>query len=109
MRKRNTKKIVLLIIVIVIVVVIGISVFVFYELKNQDNSSDGGNDIDNRNYCPENRGNGFCIELYKPVCGWFGKNIQCIRYPCAQTYSNECFACNNEKVEYWTEGECPDG
>ncbi len=49
----------------------------------------------------------FCIELYKPVCGWFNEDIKCVKYPCAQTYSNECFACRDKKVEYWTEGECP--
>ncbi len=50
----------------------------------------------------------FCMELYQPVCGWFdpGK-IQCIKYPCAQTFSNSCFACHNSNVLYWTEGECP--
>jgi len=49
-----------------------------------------------------------CIEIYEPVCGWNDpERIQCIRYPCASTYSNSCFACVNEDVLYWTEGECP--
>ena len=49
-----------------------------------------------------------CIQLYKPVCGWFNpEKIQCIKYPCANTYSNSCFACTNPDVLYWTEGECP--
>jgi hypothetical protein len=48
-----------------------------------------------------------CTMEYSPVCGWFGENIKCIRYPCAQTYSNTCGACQNENVGYWTEGECP--
>ena len=61
------------------------------------------------NYCtPEQKKADICIELYQPVCGWFDpKKIQCIRYPCAQTFSNSCFACADEKVLYWTEGECP--
>ena len=48
-----------------------------------------------------------CIELYQPVCGWFNSSIQCVVYPCAQTYSNTCFACMEDQVEYWTPGECP--
>lgn len=60
-------------------------------------------------YCsPASRGVGACITLYKPVCGWFdGAKIKCIKYPCAQTFSNGCFACIDDKVLYWTEGECP--
>ena len=48
-----------------------------------------------------------CTIDYNPVCGWFGQNIQCIKYPCAATYGNACGACADENVEYWTEGECP--
>ena len=66
-----------------------------------------GNNVGERNYCPpEGREAGACIQLYQPVCGWFGKEIQCIKYPCANTYGNSCFACMDENVEYWTEGEC---
>lgn len=50
-----------------------------------------------------------CTQIYKPVCGWFNPDdVQCIRYPCAQTYSNECLACVNEDILYWTDGDCPD-
>jgi len=49
-----------------------------------------------------------CIEIYQPVCGWFdSEQIQCIRYPCASTFPNSCFACQDSKVEYYTQGECP--
>lgn len=48
-----------------------------------------------------------CTMEYKPVCGWFKESIQCIRYPCAQTFSNGCGACQDENVAYWTDGECP--
>lgn len=60
-------------------------------------------------YCTEESRTGdACIELYAPVCGWNNpEKIQCIKYPCAETYSNSCFACLDEKVEYYTEGECP--
>lgn len=41
------------------------------------------------------------------VCGWFNKNIECLKYPCAETYSNSSDACSDSKVDYWTTGECP--
>jgi hypothetical protein len=62
-----------------------------------------------RTYCTgEDRLVDACIEIYQPVCGWFdtGK-IRCVTYPCAITFSNSCFACQDENVAYWTEGECP--
>jgi hypothetical protein len=50
-----------------------------------------------------------CIDLYDPVCGWFDpQKTGCIEFPCAQTYSNSCYACVNEEVLYWTDGECPE-
>ncbi|MBU1199860.1 MAG: hypothetical protein KKF46_07725 [Nanoarchaeota archaeon] len=49
-----------------------------------------------------------CTMEFRPVCGWANKNIQCIKYPCASTFSNPCTACVDENVEYWTEGECPE-
>jgi len=49
-----------------------------------------------------------CIEIYQPVCGWIIKEIICIKYPCAQTFSNSCVACKDSNVAYWTEGECPE-
>lgn len=62
-----------------------------------------------QNYCtPEQKKADVCIEIYKPVCGWSDpEKIQCIRYPCARTFSNSCYACADENVLYWTEGECP--
>lgn len=49
-----------------------------------------------------------CIEIYKPVCGWFDPaKIQCLTYPCAGTYPNSCYACKDDKVQYWTEDKCP--
>ncbi|HLC60214.1 MAG TPA: hypothetical protein VJJ52_02185 [Candidatus Nanoarchaeia archaeon] len=61
-----------------------------------------------QNYCTaESRKGQMCIALYKPVCGWFDPaRIQCIKYPCANTFSNSCVACQDDKVLYWTEGEC---
>ncbi len=59
---------------------------------------------------PEQRKADFCTEEYAPVCGWSDPaKIQCIRYPCAQTFSNICNACKDENVAYYTVGECPSG
>jgi len=64
--------------------------------------------IPNKTYCTEEQRNTqACTMEYRPVCGWFDESIQCVKYPCADTYSNPCIACSDEKVEYWTEGECP--
>ena len=62
-----------------------------------------------KNYCtPKQKNAQVCSEIYAPVCGWFDSSrIQCIKYPCASTYSNSCFACQNLDVSYWTKGECP--
>jgi uncharacterized protein len=54
------------------------------------------------------RGVQACTMEYMPVCGWFDSSkIQCIKYPCAQTFGNKCAACADAKVNYWTIGECP--
>jgi len=58
-------------------------------------------------YCSDERDGKFCIQLYAPVCGWYNESIKCIKYPCAETYNNGCFACIDEKVDYYTKGECP--
>ena len=62
-----------------------------------------------KNFCtPESKNAEACIEIYQPVCGWNDpEKIQCIKFPCANTYSNSCFACMDEDVLYYTEGECP--
>jgi len=60
------------------------------------------------NCTEESRNADFCIEIYQPVCGWNDpEKIQCIKFPCATTFSNSCFACMDENVLYYTEGECP--
>jgi len=55
--------------------------------------------LPNRVYCTkEQRQVEACIKLYQPVCG----------YPEKKTYSNPCFACMDENVEYWVDGPCPE-
>ena len=67
------------------------------------------NDPNKRHYCTEEQKNSdACIEIYQPVCGWNDPDkVQCIKWPCAETYSNSCFACTDKNVLYWTAGECP--
>ncbi len=62
-----------------------------------------------KTYCTEEQRNAdVCIEIYQPVCGWANEKIQCLKWPCASTYSNSCFACIDKNVEYYTDGECPE-
>ncbi len=67
-------------------------------------------EIKGKNYCnPEDRNAQACDGLYSPVCGWVNSTkIQCIKYPCAQTFENSCMACINEDIDFWTAGECPE-
>ncbi len=48
------------------------------------------------NFCSNEDVTGICMTLYEPVCG----------YPIEKTFSNSCFACNNQEVIYWIKGEC---
>jgi hypothetical protein len=48
-----------------------------------------------------------CNDIYSPICAKV--NIQCIKAPCDpiyQTFGNNCQACMNPLVEYYTAGEC---
>jgi hypothetical protein len=63
---------------------------------------------ESKTYCtPEQKSAEVCFEIYQPVCGWFNNDVQCVKFPCADTYVNSCFACKDSKVDYWTPGECP--
>lgn len=56
---------------------------------------------------PEQRNVDACIEIYQPVCGL--TQVECITEPCdpvPETYSNSCFACQNDRVVSYTEGAC---
>lgn len=60
-----------------------------------------------KKYCPSNPTPGACIQVYEPVCGYFKPIIQCIKAPCAKTFSNSCLACQDNNVSYWQDGDCP--
>jgi len=54
-----------------------------------------------REFCTEeSRDIEACIEIYQPVCGYD------INQNKIQTFSNSCFACIDENVKYYIEGEC---
>jgi len=57
-----------------------------------------GNGIE---FCTEESRNAeFCIEIYQPVCGYDSNQNK------IQTFSNSCFACINENVKYYIDGQC---
>ncbi len=48
-----------------------------------------------------------CVEIYQPVCA--SVDVECFAAPCEgvlETYSNSCFACQNERVGSFVSGEC---
>ncbi len=48
-----------------------------------------------------------CVEIYQPVCA--SVDVECVAAPCdpvLETYSNSCFACQNELVGSFVSGEC---
>ena len=54
-----------------------------------------------------------CTHIYKPVCGSIDTGIRCVTTPCPsvefKTYGNACFACADNAVDGFIEGECPSG
>ena len=59
------------------------------------------------NFCTGDIGD-VCMNLYEPVCGY--QPVQCVTAPCpptSQTFTNSCFACQDQEVVYWMLGECP--
>ncbi len=74
-----------------------------------DSGSAGGTMLTKREAVectPAQKGSEACTMDYNPVCGYFNQDIQCIKAPCADTYGNACQACADEKVAYYTPGEC---
>lgn len=48
------------------------------------------------NFCLNEDIGALCMTLYEPVCG----------YPIQENFSNSCFACQNQEIVYWIQGEC---
>ncbi len=58
-----------------------------------------------KSYCrPNQRQNTACYEGYSPVCGYFKES--CGSVPCTENFDNDCLACSDEAVVYWTKGMC---
>ncbi len=74
------------------------------------NNTPGNDTLEEEHLCTdEERKAEVCAEVYQPVCGYFDPSkVQCIKYPCAQEFSNGCFACSDDKIKYWARGECPE-
>lgn len=94
-------------IIVLIVILVGGFVYFAYNFFNEDFEEPAEEE---RTYCDDSSSffdDGVaCVEVFEPVCGWFDISVQCLKEPCASTYSNSCFACADEKVEYYTEGDC---
>ncbi|MFA5993071.1 MAG: hypothetical protein WC796_05175 [Candidatus Pacearchaeota archaeon] len=106
MSNKNNLKIGIVITLIVILILIAL----YLIIPNIITSISLTGELKNKpiNCTVESRNGSLCGEIYEPVCGWFDpQKIQCIKYPCAKTYSNKCFACLDENVLSFTKGECP--
>ncbi|HLC54093.1 MAG TPA: hypothetical protein VJK07_00510 [Candidatus Nanoarchaeia archaeon] len=79
-----------------------------------DSAGAGSGDLsDGRaaHYCrDESRGVETCEDIDEPVCGWYDlSRVECAPDdPCVRSvFPNACEACQNDNIEYWTEGDCP--
>ena len=72
-------------------------------------SENNSQDIKAPNYCTsESREIETCEGVESHIiCGWYYSNIQCSIGPCVRMFGNDCEACRDSTIEYWTEGECP--
>lgn len=57
-------------------------------------------------YCTPSSREIECDESQDVVCGWFSQQSGCTG-PCVKLYVNPCQACIDDRVDYWTLGDCP--
>ncbi|MDO8508339.1 MAG: hypothetical protein Q7S27_01500 [Nanoarchaeota archaeon] len=102
-KNKHKKTIILLIIFLSIILVAGMILNIIPFSSNYNYNEE------KKTFCtPQSREAEACIKIYKPVCGWSDpKKVQCIKYPCANTYSNSCLACLDKNTQFWTESPCP--
>ena len=84
---------------LIIIFIMSCIAFLLFNNKLSDNQS-------KKNKCSSDITD-VCTMEYNPVCGWYDNTVNCIKYPCASTYSNPCAACRNDNIAYYTMGECP--
>ena len=51
-----------------------------------------------------------CENVDEPVCGWYDlSKVNCAPgEPCVRSvFPNSCKACQNDNIQYWTDGDCP--
>lgn len=79
--------------------------------SGSSSASSSNSDVDDEhapNYCTsESREIESCDVPSHIVCGWYMSTVQCEIGPCVRMFGNECEACRDNSIEYWTEGECP--
>ena len=91
---------------IIILLILAAVVFVLSFSRQSEPLENLPEIIKEKIYCPpESREADVCIQIFEPVCGFFNSKT-CTEKPCTKTYSNSCSACSDEKVLYYTEGEC---
>ncbi len=76
----------------------------FKEILQNDSDTTNDDAIKLVECTSQQRDADFCTAEYAPVCGYFEYPDNCT--DCSQTYSNECTACKDPDVQYWTLGEC---
>ena len=109
-KDRFTKILILAIVVIFIALLISAVLIINSYLTIKKDKTDYDNSDNNKqkiNCLPSQRDSDFCIEIYEPVCGY--RQVQCVTTPCdpvPETFSNSCFACAEDSIIYYTQGEC---
>lgn len=69
---------------------------------------DGAGPLPVINECSEPRPE-MCTKEYRPVCGMYNPEvIQCVTWPCGETFGNSCMACANENITNYEVGTCED-
>ncbi len=96
-KMKHKSQVTIFIIIAILVIAIVVAIFMISpKFKKAEEISESG-----KIYCKsEQRNADVCIQLYEPVCG-FDENENPIK-----TFSNPCFACIDENIEYYIDGEC---
>ena len=87
---KKTKKLFWIVLIIIGLFILTIVIIFVINSKSTNTNSD-------KHFCSaQSRNAQLCSQIYSPVCG----------YPIIKTYSNSCFACMDNSIEYYLDGEC---